>query len=131
IPTASWPSTRPFFMPGTVPRTKCRSVPQIALAVMRTIASVGSLIFGSATFSSLMSPMPWNTTAFIAPLLRWWSRVRLLHRDALRRELLEDRRGIRVALPERRRQLLLLLRPERGRQRGHVRVHDGVDHPRT
>ena len=55
--------------PCIVPRTKCRSVPQIALAVMRTMASVGSLIFGSRTSSSRMSPIPWKTTAFIAGLL--------------------------------------------------------------
>ena len=58
-PTPSCPRIRPSFVPGMVPRTKWRSVPQIALAVSRTIASVGSWILGSATSSSLMSPTPW------------------------------------------------------------------------
>jgi hypothetical protein len=44
---------------------RCRSVPQIALAVSRTITSESSLIFGSFTESSRMSPMPWNTIAFM------------------------------------------------------------------
>ena len=34
-------------MPCMVPRTMCRSVPQIALEVIRTIASVPTSIFGS------------------------------------------------------------------------------------
>jgi hypothetical protein len=55
-PTPSWPRIRPSSTPGIVPRTKCRSVPQIALAVSRTIASVGSWIVGSGTSSSRMSP---------------------------------------------------------------------------
>src|SRR5688572_6707073 len=55
----------PFFMPGTVPRTKWRSVPQMALAVRRTIASVSFSSFGSRTSSSRMSPTPWKTIAFI------------------------------------------------------------------
>ncbi len=40
-------------------------VPQIALAVSRTMASVGSSSFGSLTVSSRMSPIPWKTIAFI------------------------------------------------------------------
>ena len=44
---------------------RCRSVPQIALAVRRTIASVCSRIFGSFTVSSRTSPIPWNTIAFM------------------------------------------------------------------
>ena len=58
MPTPSCPRIVPGTMPGTVPRTKCRSVPQIALAVRRTIASVGSWIFGSETSSSRISPTP-------------------------------------------------------------------------
>jgi len=46
-----------------VPLIMCRSVPQIALEVSRTTASVGSCIVGSGTSSSLMSPTPWKTTA--------------------------------------------------------------------
>jgi hypothetical protein len=51
-------------MPGMVPRTRCRSVPQMAEVVMRTIASVGSSIFGSVTSSRRISPTPCHTTAF-------------------------------------------------------------------
>ena len=43
----------PVFIPGMVPRTKWRSVPQIALAVSFTMASVGSSILDRATSSSL------------------------------------------------------------------------------
>src|SRR5436190_1239907 len=66
-PTPSCPRIVPGFMPGTVPRMKCRSVPQVALAVSRTIASVGSLTFGSLTVSRRTSPMPWKTIAFMGP----------------------------------------------------------------
>ena len=55
-PIASWPRMRPFFMPETVPRMKWRSVPQMADAVMRTIASFGSLSLGSGTSSRRISP---------------------------------------------------------------------------
>src|SRR3954464_7509540 len=63
MPTPSWPMMVPGFIPAIVPRIMCRSVPQIALAVRRTIASVGSLIFGSFTSSRRTSPTPWNTIA--------------------------------------------------------------------
>jgi hypothetical protein len=62
-PTPSWPGIVPSFMPAIVPLIMCRSVPQIALEVSRTTASVGSCIVGSGTSSSLMSPTPWKTTA--------------------------------------------------------------------
>ena len=53
------------------PRTpyKCRSEPQIAVEVSRTIASVGCSIFGSGTSSTRTSLVPCQTTAFIAALL--------------------------------------------------------------
>lgn len=57
-PTPSWPRMVPSCIPARVPRTMCRSVPQIALEVSRTMASVGSLIFGSSTSSSLIIPDP-------------------------------------------------------------------------
>lgn len=44
---------------------KCRSVPQIALAVSRTIASVGCSITGSGISSRRISLMPCQTIAFI------------------------------------------------------------------
>src|SRR4051812_17680454 len=52
-------------MPGIVPRTKCKSVPQIALRVTLTMASVGSDNCGSGTSSSRISPSPCHTIAFI------------------------------------------------------------------
>src|SRR6185312_15878342 len=53
-----------------VPRTMYRSVPQMALAVSRTMASVGCCSLGSGTSSSLMSPTSWKTTAFrLTPLV--------------------------------------------------------------
>src|SRR5438105_5386895 len=59
----------PLSMNG--PRTpyKCRSEPQIAVEVSRTIASVGCSIFGSGTSSTRTSLVPCQTTAFIAALL--------------------------------------------------------------
>jgi hypothetical protein len=48
----------PSFMPERVPLIICRSVPQIALDVSRTMASVGYCMVGSGTSSSLMSPTP-------------------------------------------------------------------------
>src|SRR5580704_14376735 len=43
----------------------CRSVPQIVVFVMRTIASVGFAIVGSGLSSSAFWPGPWNTNAFM------------------------------------------------------------------
>src|SRR4051794_34233700 len=75
MPTPSCPRIVPGFMPDIVPRTKCRSVPQIALAVRRTIASLGSCSCGSGTSSTRMSPTPWYTTAFmVAPRFAVWVR---------------------------------------------------------
>src|SRR5947207_5552552 len=74
MPTPSWPSTVPAFIPPSVPRTMCRSVPQIALAVSRTMASAGSCNIGSSTSSRRMSPTSWNTTAFMFVLQRDLSR---------------------------------------------------------
>jgi hypothetical protein len=42
----------PGFMKGMKPSTRCRSEPQIAVDVMRTIASRGLKIFGSGTSSA-------------------------------------------------------------------------------
>ena len=47
IPTPSWPSTVPGFMPGRVPRIMCRSVPQIALE--GTIDLEGALVLDDVT----------------------------------------------------------------------------------
>jgi hypothetical protein len=55
----------PGRMPGMVPRTKCRSVPQIALVVIRTIASSCRSIRGSGTSSTEIFPTSCHMTAFI------------------------------------------------------------------
>src|SRR5690606_37469311 len=68
MPTPSWPRMVPGCMPVMVPRTMCGSVPQIADAVIRTMASVGACSVGSATSSRRMSPTSWNTTAFMISL---------------------------------------------------------------
>src|SRR5690554_5000223 len=65
MPTPSWPRMVPGRMPLKLPRTRCRSVPQMAETLRRTIASVGASRTGSATSSRRMSPTPWNTTAFM------------------------------------------------------------------
>src|SRR3954471_2476438 len=65
MPTPSWPRMVPGSIPENDPRTKCRSVPQIADVVMRMTASVSASIVGSGTSSTRMSPRPWNTTAFM------------------------------------------------------------------
>ena len=39
MPSGSWPSTSPFFMPGSCPRYRWRSEPHKPLAMMRTMAS--------------------------------------------------------------------------------------------
>lgn len=73
-PVPSWPRMVPGRRPSMVPRMKCRSVPQMALVVRRTMASVSCSITGSATSSRRMSPMAWNTTAFMIFGLQWeWS----------------------------------------------------------
>src|SRR5690554_4574336 len=65
MPTPSWPRMVPGCMPAMVPRTMCRSVPQMADAVMRTMASVGACRVDSGTSSRRMSPTSWKTTAFM------------------------------------------------------------------
>ena len=51
VPTASWPRMRPSVTAGTSPLRMCRSVPQMVVVSIRTIASVGSRICGSGTSS--------------------------------------------------------------------------------
>src|SRR3546814_5178848 len=45
-PTPSWPRMRPSVTAGTSPLRMCRSVPQIVVASILTMASAGSLMLG-------------------------------------------------------------------------------------
>src|SRR6186997_3183370 len=67
-PTASWPITSPGAI-GAFRWKKCRSDPQIAARVTRTIASVGSRSSGSGTSSIRTRPASANTTARTASAL--------------------------------------------------------------
>jgi hypothetical protein len=60
---------RPGVIAGTSPLRMCRSVPQMVVEVIRTIASLSSTILGSGTSSQFFCPGPWKTTACIANLL--------------------------------------------------------------
>ena len=44
---------------GTSPLRMCRSVPQIVVASILTMASAGSLMLGSGTSSHTLRPGPW------------------------------------------------------------------------
>jgi hypothetical protein len=71
-----------------VPRMRCTSVPQIALVVIRTIASVGSLMRGSGTSPNRISPTQCHVTAFTAapPEVCWTATPRTgRHASAARR----------------------------------------------
>src|SRR5687768_5112488 len=63
MPIGSWPRTSPSSRNG--PRTpyRCRSEPQIAVDVMRTIASVGCSMRGSGTVSTRTSSTPCHVNA--------------------------------------------------------------------
>src|SRR5699024_6667671 len=67
----SWPKV----IPGSAsvrPSYMCRSEPQIAVEVIRTITSVGAWMAGSSTSSTATSYGPLYTTAFMNPsLLRY------------------------------------------------------------
>ncbi len=65
-PMGSWPRTSPFSIVGMYPFKRCKSEPHMPLAVIRTIASPGSLILGSGTVSIRTSPLPCQQSAFIA-----------------------------------------------------------------
>ena len=69
MPIGSWPRTSPLsrYMPSTSYR--CRSEPQIAVEVIRTIASVGSWIFGSGTVSTDTFAVPCQVRALISSCL--------------------------------------------------------------
>jgi hypothetical protein len=59
VPTPSWPRIRPSVTAGTSPLRMCRSVPQMVVVSIRTIASVGCWTVGSGTSSHALRPGPW------------------------------------------------------------------------
>jgi hypothetical protein len=59
VPTASWRRTRLLCTTGTSPLRMCRSVPQMVVASIRTMASPWSRISGSGTSSQAFRPGPW------------------------------------------------------------------------
>ena len=65
MPIGSWPRMSPLsmYMPSTSYR--CRSEPQIAVEVIRTIASVGSWILGSGTVSTDTFAVPCQVKALM------------------------------------------------------------------
>lgn len=58
VPTPSWPRMRPGVTAGTSPLRMCRSVPQMVVVSILTIASVGSWISGPVTSSQDYCPGP-------------------------------------------------------------------------
>src|SRR4029450_2881336 len=65
-PMNSCPRTSPFFIGWTNPLYRCRSEPQIAVEVMRTIASDWFRICGSGTSCTSTLCFPIQQAAFIA-----------------------------------------------------------------
>ena len=57
-PTPSWPRMRPGWQVGTSPLRMCRSVPQIVVLVILTIASVGAAMSGFGRSSRAFLPGP-------------------------------------------------------------------------
>src|ERR1035441_7846058 len=64
-PTPSCPRTRPSVTAGRSPLRMWRSVPQIVDVLIRTMASVASLIVGLGLSSQARRPGPWKTRAFM------------------------------------------------------------------
>ena len=65
IPMNSWPRMSPSFMPGTLPRYRCRSDPQMAVAVTRNTMSSAAWMAGSGTVSTRTSCAPCQVSAFM------------------------------------------------------------------
>ena len=65
MPIGSWPRMSPGVRYGASTSYRCRSEPQIAVEVIRTIASVGSWIVGSGTVSTRTSRLPCHVNALI------------------------------------------------------------------
>src|ERR1700712_1781569 len=64
-PMNSWPRMSPFCIVGMNASYRCRSEPQIAVEVIRMIASRGLRISGSSTVSQRTSCLPCQVIAFI------------------------------------------------------------------
>src|SRR4051794_40539645 len=64
----SWPMTSPSCIVGTYPSTRCRSEPQIAVEVIRTMASRLFRIFGSGTSRTSTELRPAQVFALMPPL---------------------------------------------------------------
>ena len=62
-PMNSWPRMSPAFMVGMNPSYRCRSDPQMAVLVIRMMASRGLRIFGSGTRSTATSFLPRQQSA--------------------------------------------------------------------
>src|ERR1700683_2180606 len=75
IPTPSWPRMRPGWQVGTSPLRMCRSVPQIVVFTILTIASVGAVISGFGRSSRAFLPGPRYTKAFIVAAVASRARV--------------------------------------------------------
>src|SRR5271163_4811254 len=75
MPTPSWPRMRPGWHVGTSPLRMCRSVPQIVVFTILTIASVGAVISGFGRSSRAFLPGPRYTKAFIVAALVSRARV--------------------------------------------------------
>src|SRR5438874_3871969 len=72
-PTPSCPRMRPALTEATSPLRMWRSVPQIVVLVMRTMASVGAWTSGLGFSSQDRLPGPLYTSAFIvASCFGWW-----------------------------------------------------------
>src|SRR5687768_6455099 len=63
----SCPRTSPRFIDGMKPLYRCRSEPQTAVLVIRTIASREFRIFGSGTSSTCTDFVPCQVFALITP----------------------------------------------------------------
>src|SRR6266436_6175462 len=83
VPTPSWPRMRPGAQVATSPLRMCKSVPQMVVFVIRTIASVAAAIAGIGRSSSAFLPGPRYTRAFIDSAPSTVASVALdAHRDA-------------------------------------------------
>src|SRR4051812_42529078 len=72
MPIGSWPRMSPSSMNGPNNSYRCRSEPHRPVDVTRMMASVGSWMVGSGTFSTRTSRLPCHVSAFtLRPLPGW------------------------------------------------------------
>src|SRR3954447_797977 len=90
-PMNSWPRMSPFSIDGTKPLYRCRSDPQIAVEVIRTIASRAFRIWGSGTCSTRTVCLPFQQLALISYLLLLAGRFLLRSHTSLGRTLHRSR----------------------------------------